>query len=189
LDISIAKPDATVHTMPTSIPSTRPVLPLILLVLLSSLATAFPLNAEPELLVPRATLICPAGNPCGYSTQVCCGAGFACYTDANNHAQCTVYNPAATAGGAAVATATSTLICNGNVGQSACGSVCCNVGQTCAAAGTCVMTSATATATATATITSVVPGVVVQGGTTVTMTSTSVAAGRLLPPFPLRLEC
>jgi hypothetical protein len=51
-------------------------------------------------------------------------------------------------------TATSTLICNGNQGQTACGDTCCNAGQTCLSPGQCSGATATPTATITATVTS-----------------------------------
>ena len=137
-----------------------------------------PLEAEPEYayLIERAACT----SYCGYSSQLCCPAGYVCYTDQNNDAQCstTAYNPTpATAAGFA-ATVTSTLICNGNIGQTACGDTCCNAGQTCLQPGQCSGTSATPAVATTATVTSV--SVTVAGASAPATVTTTTAGMTLL---------
>jgi hypothetical protein len=132
-----------------------------------------PLEAEPDYAYHIERAAC--ATYCGYSSQTCCSAGYVCYTDQNNDAQCTttaVYNPTpATAAGFAT-TSTSTLICNGNVGQTACGNKCCNAGQTCLQPGQCGGTTATLAVMTTATVTSVsVTAVGVTAATTITTTT------------------
>lgn len=99
-------------------------------------------------------------NPCGYYGQLCCQDGQACYTDANNQAQCGIVAvPTTTAAGGQweyytttyvqtdlkTVTATfssfipgNTLSCSYSLGETPCGNVCCLSGQFCQASGICV---------------------------------------------------
>jgi len=121
---------------------------------------------------------------CGYSSQLCCSAGYTCYTDQFSQAQCstTVYNPTpATTAAYFVATSTSTIICNGNQGQTACGDKCCNAGQTCLSPGQCsgaTDTPAAATTATTATVTSV-SAAAVGVSTPATVTTTAIGMASL----------
>jgi hypothetical protein len=150
-------------------------LPLHLLHLYTNIVSTSPvaLRAEPEYanLLDRAA----CETYCGYSSQLCCSTGYICYTNGNNQAQCSpsVYNPTpATAADFAV-TATSTLICNGNQGQTACGDTCCNAGQTCLSPGQCSGATATPAAATTATVTSLsTMAVIVPVSTPGTVTTT-----------------
>jgi hypothetical protein len=130
-------------------------LPLLLLLHLctSIVSTSpVPLEAEPEYAYLTGRAAC--ATYCGYSSQLCCSTGYTCYTDQNDDAQCTttVYDPTPATVTGFAATATSTLICNGNQGQTACGDTCCNAGQTCLRPGQCSGTSATPVAATTATV-------------------------------------
>ncbi|KAH9845466.1 cell wall integrity and stress response component 1-like [Teratosphaeria destructans] len=145
----------------------RPLLPLITAILLAPSAHANP-APTPAVLAGFtfnelfARYEC-SGTYCGYSSQLCCTGGSACYTDASDQAQC---GPAtATAAAAAgswqyftttyvetdlrtitstyssqiyTATAVATASCNYALNESPCGSICCASGQYCYVAGQCL---------------------------------------------------
>lgn len=105
-------------------------------------------------------------NPCGYYGQLCCAQGDTCYTDVNGQAQCgpggaTQVQPAGTyqyftttfvqtdlttvtsTWSELIPATTTTIVpgtisCQYEIGQSPCGSVCCNSGQYCQKANMCV---------------------------------------------------
>ena len=156
-------------------------------------------------LVERAT--CSYGQTsCGYYSQLCCNSDQYCYTDSNNQAQCGQNAAAATQvqtlaqstnGQWSMVTTTyvqtdlktvtttyssfypvTTLQCSYSLGETPCGSCCCQSGQMCQAAGQCVVVAGGSSAyysslytVTTSTQTAVVP---VRGtsGTVVTVTST-----------------
>jgi hypothetical protein len=113
------------------------------------------------------------GTPCGIGNAFCCGAGQACYTNAENTALCTnmayqVYTTVftetdtvlttqirtswlVTPGGSTPAAAPTGVIpmCTSSLGQSSCGDICCASDQTCAFANSCTSYISTYTATAT----------------------------------------
>jgi hypothetical protein len=101
---------------------------------------------------------------CGYYGQLCCNSDQYCYTDSNNQAQCgaatTQYQTAAqvTSGQWSMLTTTyvqidlktvtetystfipaTTLQCSYSLGETPCGSCCCQSGQMCQASGQCVV--------------------------------------------------
>ena len=87
----------------------QPLLHLITLFLASSQVTATPLiqnlqGLSLNSLFGRGT----CAIPCGWSGQLCCAAGQACYTDANNQAQCS---------STAAAAATTAYVANGGYWQ------------------------------------------------------------------------
>lgn len=101
---------------------------------------------------------------CGYYGQLCCNSDQYCYTDSNNQAQCgattTQYQPAAqvTSGQWSMLTTTyvqtdlktvtatystfipaTTLQCSYSLGETPCGSCCCQSGEMCQGPGQCVV--------------------------------------------------
>lgn len=101
-------------------------------------------------------------NPCGYYGQLCCNQGDYCYTDSQGQAQCgqgaavtqaqatgtyayytTTYvltdlQTVTSTWSSLISVATATAVsCQYDVGQSPCGSVCCNSGQYCQQSGIC----------------------------------------------------
>lgn len=86
-------------------------------------------------------------NPCGWEGKLCCGSGEICYTDNNNQAQCGAGNVVA---GVSYITSTYVLVnsqtitttiavqatgssnsCKYSIGETSCGSTCCNSEQFC----------------------------------------------------------
>jgi len=137
-----------------------------------------PVEAEPDHAYHIERTAC--ATYCGYSSQICCSAGYVCSTDQNNDAQCTttVYNPNPAIVVGFATTSTSTLICNGNVGQTACGDTCCNAGLTCLQPGQCGGTTATLAVMTTATTATVTSVSVTAVGVTAATTVTTTTAGR-----------
>lgn len=95
--------------------------------------------------------VCDTGITCGYSSQLCCSVGSACWTDSNTQAQCSA-TAAATGGyweqytttytetdlalvtsvmSTYIAPATATPVCTAALNETPCGSICCASGQYC----------------------------------------------------------
>lgn len=158
-------------------------LPFLLFYLCTNIVSTSPVSLEAEAQYANLLDRSACATYCGYSSQICCSAGYVCYTDQFNQAQCStsVSNPTpVTAAGFAV-TATTTLICNGNQGQTACGDTCCNAGQTCLSPGQCSGATATPAAPTTATVTSVSAAA---AGASTPATVTITAAGMTVFPEP-----
>ena len=179
--------------------STRPVAAAVLLPV-----EQFP-SIDNNTLVERGS--CSAGQTaCGYYSQLCCNSDQYCYTDGNNQAQCgqsqgttTQYQTVAqsTSGQWSMYTTTyvqtdlktvtttyssffpvTTLQCTYAMGETPCGSCCCQSGQMCQSPGQCVVVAGGSSAyyssfytVTTNTQTAIVP---VRGtsGTTVTVSQT-----------------
>ncbi|KAJ5168304.1 uncharacterized protein N7482_003898 [Penicillium canariense] len=157
---------------------------LVILLHLIPVAIASPFTVDANLLEKRCS------NSCGWKGQVCCGADQACSTNAANEAVCvdgsgsgswTYYTTTIVvtevdkstitsvwSSHIATATATATGTCRIDLGESTCGSTCCNAAQECQD-GVCVAESSSAAVTGT----EATPGVrgTSSGASTVTETS------------------
>lgn len=122
-------------------------------------------------LYPRqAAGACANGILCGYNNAYCCAAGLVCYTNAANVAACITPTAGAAPAGASVANVVSTVVvtntaaaggtggtgaapagCRTDLGQTQCGSGCCDQGLVCQGNGVCVGVATTVTQTSVAT--------------------------------------
>ncbi|CAI7644787.1 unnamed protein product [Penicillium manginii] len=162
---------------------------LVVLLNLASIVCATPLsleNVEGSGLEQRS-----CSNPCGFYSQLCCATGETCTTTSGNQAKCvsgssgssgewqyytTTYVVTETdqttitsvwSSRAAAATTSSSGTCRIDLGETTCGSTCCDAAQECSN-GECVAESSSAVATATGEAT---PGV--RGTSVSTATETS----------------
>lgn len=146
-------------------PVSTPLLQLLSTILLAPhLTSAFP---PLEAGVPYSQLFergACAGQACGWNGQLCCSAGYGCYTDANNQAQCSSTAAGATGTGGSwqyhtttyvetdLKTVTSTIssyvgggdwsqptsgACDYAKNESPCGDICCKSSQYCYTQGHC----------------------------------------------------
>ncbi|CAI7624256.1 unnamed protein product [Penicillium glandicola] len=175
--------------------SVLPVLSTLALLLNYSLhAAATPLAFEANLLEEhRLEKRCE--NPCGYDDWLCCSTGQTCSTNSANEAVCvdgstsagdyeyytTIYVTTNTdvttitsvwSSQIAATTSTSTGTCRVDLGETTCGTTCCDAAQECED-GQCVAESSSVVVTATGTGAEATPGVRVtsNGASTVTETS------------------
>lgn len=139
------------------------VLSTLTLLLTHSLTTATPLALEENALEKRCA------NPCGYNGWLCCNSGQTCTTNSAKEAVCadgggsggsyqyftTVYTRTETdtttitsVWSSMIAAATSTGTCRADIGETKCGTTCCEAAQECDN-GQCVIESSSAAVTAT----------------------------------------
>jgi hypothetical protein len=174
-------------------PSVLPVLStLALLVNHSLFTTATPLSLEENPLENILEKRC--ANPCGYNGWLCCGTGQTCSTNSAGEAVCsdgggsgsgsyqyytTVYTLTETdrttitsVWSSQIAAATGTGTCRADIGETKCGTTCCEAAQECQD-GQCVAESSSVAITATGTGAEATPGVraTSNGASTVTATS------------------
>ncbi|OQD87481.1 hypothetical protein PENANT_c005G04897 [Penicillium antarcticum] len=163
-----------------------PLSTLALLLTHSLLTTATPLALE-ETLLERSS----CANPCGYNDWLCCETGQTCTTNSDNQAVCadsgsgsyqyftTIYTLTETdkstitsVWSSQIAAATSTGTCRVDLGETKCGTRCCEAAQECDN-GECVAESSSVAITATESGAEATPGVrqTSNGASTVTQTS------------------
>ncbi|CAI7630527.1 unnamed protein product [Penicillium bialowiezense] len=161
------------------------------LLLNCSLTAATPLALERNSL--NSTIEKRCANPCGYNDWLCCSSGQTCSTNSANEAVCsdsggssgeyqyftTVYTLTETdlstitsVWSSQLAAATSTGTCRADIGETKCGTRCCEAAQECQD-GECVAESSSVAVTATGTDGEATPGVraTSNGASTVTATS------------------
>ncbi|KAK2760817.1 hypothetical protein FQN54_002055 [Arachnomyces sp. PD_36] len=133
-------------------PSSIPSVALSILTLFSKLQPTQAVPFELDGLLPRAS----CDNPCGYYGQVCCESNQECYTTDNNEAACrapvggdggweywtttitqTGLVTITSTGSSQIAGPTGDGGCDITIGESPCGGVCCNAGQSCNKQGVC----------------------------------------------------
>ncbi|KAJ5352222.1 hypothetical protein N7452_001196 [Penicillium brevicompactum] len=167
------------------------VLSTLTLLLNCSLTAATPLALEPNTL--NSTIEKRCANPCGYNDWLCCSSGQTCSTNSANEAVCsdsggssgeyqyftTIYTLTETdlstitsVWSSQLAAATSTGTCRADIGETKCGTRCCEAAQECQD-GECVAESSSVAITATGTDAAATPGVrgTSNGASTVTATS------------------
>ncbi|CAG7997579.1 unnamed protein product [Penicillium salamii] len=168
------------------------VLSTLTLLLDRSLTTATPLAYEGNAL--NTTIEKRCANPCGYDGWLCCSSGQTCTTNSAKEAVCsdsggsgsggyqyytTVYTLTETdlstitsVWSSQIAAATSTGTCRADIGETKCGTRCCEAAQECQD-GECVAESSSVAVTATGTDAEATPGVrgTSDGASTVTATS------------------
>lgn len=171
--------------------STPVISSLVVLLNLASIVFATPLsleNVEGSELEKRA-----CSNPCGFYSQLCCASGETCTTTSGNEAKC-VSGSSGSSGeweyftttyvvtetdqstitsvwsSRAAATTTSSGTCRIDLGETQCGSTCCDAAQECSN-GECVAESSSAVATGTGVTGEATPGV--RGTSVSTATETS----------------
>ncbi|KAJ6089742.1 hypothetical protein N7467_004958 [Penicillium canescens] len=160
---------------------------LALLLTYSLFTTATPLALEENVLEKRCA------NPCGYNDWLCCETGQTCTTNSENQAVCansgsgggsyqyftTIYTLTETdkstitsVWSSQIAAATSTGTCRVDLGETKCGTRCCEAAQECDN-GECVAESSSVAITATESGAEATPGVrqTSNGASTVTQTS------------------